>query len=349
MIKNLLNGKFQLTSIPSLLNLRTMFLFLLGDILVGLAGYMLIEGYSLPDALYMVVITISTVGYMEVQPLSLAGRLFSTLYIPLNIILIAYVLAVFSYYVIQGEIFKKMYTDAISRQIQKLSNHVIVCGYGRYGREVVEHFKNHSIPFLIIDQDPQTIVAIQNAHEHILFIEGDATNDEILIKANIKTARAIIAALPEDSENVFTVLSARQLNPQINIISRAIHPKSRQKIVLAGANHVIMPDQIGGFYMATLVTKPDAVEFFSFLTSKSLSDIGFEEIAYESAPDKCKNLSIRDLTIRKSTGANIIGFKDPAGNYFVNPVPETRLIPGSSFILLGSRKQLDELKKFLVD
>jgi voltage-gated potassium channel len=108
-----------------------------------------------------------------------------------------------------------------------------------------------------------------------------------------------------------------------------------------------MPDQIGGFYMATLVTKPDAVEFFSFLTSKSLSDIGFEEICYETAPDKCKDTSIRDLTIRKSTGANIIGYKDPSGHYHVNPEPHTRLIPGSSFILLGSRQQLNELKKYL--
>lgn len=337
----------QLKSIPSLLNIRIAGYFLLGDLIAGTTGFMLIENYAFIDAIYMVAITISTVGYTEVQPLSTPGKIFSSLYILLNIGLIAYILAVFSYYVIQGEIFKKMYTNSLAQQISKLSNHVIICGYGRYGREVAEHFKNHNIPFLVIDQDPQTIIAIQNAHEHILFIEGDATNDETLLKANIKTARALIAALPEDSENVFTVLTARQLNPTINIISRAIHPKSRQKIVLAGANHVIMPDQIGGFYMATLVTKPDAVEFFSFLTSKSLSDIGFEEICYETAPDKCKDTSIRDLTIRKSTGANIIGYKDPSGHYHVNPEPHTRLIPGSSFILLGSRQQLNELKKYL--
>ncbi len=347
MIKNPFKRNLQLSPRPSLLNLRTALYFLLGDLLVGIAGYMIIEGYSVLDALYMVVITISTVGYMEVHPLSLAGRIFSTIYIPLNIILIAYVLAVFSYYVIQGEIFKKMYTDSIDRQIKKLSNHVIICGYGRYGREVSEHFKNHNIPFIVIDQDHETIEFIQNAEEHILFIEDDATHDEALLKANITSARALISTLPEDSENVFTVLTARQLNPHINIISRAINPKSRKKIELAGADHVIMPDQIGGFYMATLVTKPDAVEFFSFITNKHVSDIGFEEISYEFAPDKCKDLSIRDLTIRKTTGANIIGFKDPLGKYHVNPTPDTRLIPGSSFIVLGNRRQLDELKKFM--
>lgn len=349
MIKNLFKDTFSLKSRPSLLSLNTAVYFLIGDILVGLAGYMLIEGYSLPDALYMVAITISTVGYGEVHPLSTAGRIFSTIYIPLNIVLIAYVLAVFSYYVIQGEIFKKMYENSIAKQINRLSDHVIICGYGRYGREVSEHFKKHNIPFLIIDHNHQTIEEIRNSEEHILYIEDDATHDEALIRANIAKARALVSALPEDSENVFTVLTARQLNPKINIIARAINPKSNKKIILAGANHVIMPDQIGGFYMATLVTKPDAVEFFSFITNNHVSDIGFEEITYESAPEKCKDLSIQDLTIRKTTGANIIGFKDPKGRYHVNPKPDTRLIPGSSFILLGSRQQLDDLRRYLVD
>ncbi len=347
MFKNPFKGSLRLQSIPTLLSIPIAIFLLFGDLFLGIAGYAVIENYSLLDALYMVVITISTVGYTEVQSLSSGGKLFSSFYIVLNIGLIAYFLAVFSYYVIQGEIFKKMYANSITEQIKKLKNHVIICGYGRYGREVSEHFKKHNIPFLVIDHDHSTIEAIQSSGEHILFVEDDATHDEALLKANITNARALISALPDDSENVFTVLTARQLNPRINIISRAINPKSRQKIFLAGADHVIMPDQIGGFYMATLVTKPDAVEFFSFITNEHVSDIGFEEIAYESAPDKCRDLSIRDLTIRKSTGANIIGFKDPSGKYHVNPTPDTQLIPGSSFIVLGNRDQLDKLREFL--
>lgn len=331
----------------NLFNLRTAALFLVGDLVMGVLGFTIIEGYSFVDALYMVVITISTVGYTEVQPLSEAGKIFSAIYILFNGGLIAYILAVFSYQVIQGEIFKKMYSKSIEKQIKQLKNHVIICGYGRYGKEVSAHFKNHGIDYLIIDHDPLTIENIKNDEEHILFIEGDATHDEALITANIQEARALISALPDDAENVFTVLTARQLNPKINIISRAINPKSREKIKLAGADHVIMPDQIGGFYMATLVTKPDAVEFFSFITNQQMGDIGFEEIAYESAPSKCKDVSIKDLTIRKTTGANIIGYKDVNGVYHVNPKPDVQLTPGSSFIILGNQQQLDALREYL--
>ena len=331
----------------NLFNLRTAGVFLISDLVVGVLGFTIIEGYSFVDALYMVVITISTVGYTEVQPLSEAGKIFSTIYILLNGGLIAYILAVFSYQVIQGEIFKKMYSKSIEKQIKRLKNHVIICGYGRYGKEVSAHFKNHGIEYLIIDQDSDTIENIKNDEEHILFIEGDATHDEALLAANIQEARALISALPDDAENVFTVLTARQLNTKVNIISRAINPKSREKIKLAGADHVIMPDQIGGFYMATLVTKPDAVEFFSFITNKQMGDIGFEEIAYESAPSRCKDVSIKDLTIRQTTGANIIGYKDVNGVYHVNPKPGVRLTPGSSFIILGNQQQLDALRDYL--
>ena len=328
-------------------NLRIAGIIFLGDLVVGMLGFSMIEGYSLVDALYMVVITISTVGYTEVQPLSDIGKLFSAIYILFNGGLIAYILAVFSYQVIQGEIFKKMYSKSIENQIKQLKNHIIICGYGRYGKEISAHFKKHGIEYLIIDHDPLTIENIKNEDEHILFIEDDATHDEALITANIKEARALISALPEDTDNVFTVLTARQLNPRINIISRAINPKSRKKIVLAGADHVIMPDQIGGFYMAALVTKPDAVEFFSFITNKHVGDVGFEEMAYESAPLKCKDVSIKELKIRQKTGANIIGFKDANGVYHVNPTPDVKLSPGSSFIILGNKEQLQALRAYL--
>ena len=160
-------------------------------------------------------------------------------------------------------------------------------------------------------------------------------------------AKSIISALPDDSENVFTVLTARQLNPKINIISRALDPKAQKKLLLAGADHVVMPEQIGGFYMATLVSQPGAVEFFSFITDEYRSDIGFKEIKYTDLPSACQGKSIRELHIRRETGANIIGFHSADGNYMVNPPPDTRLTPDSSFILLGDKEQLAALKVFL--
>lgn len=350
MIRRIIHERWNVYSVPSTyLNARVALILLVIDIFLGILAYILIEGYSLLDAFYMVVITVSTVGYTEVKPLTAGGQIFSAFYIIINIGLFAYLLAVFSNYVIQGEIFKKMHVNLIHSNIQKLSEHVIICGYGKYGKEIALHFENQNLPFVVIDNNPEKIEVLQKSEDKILYIQDDATHDEALIEAGIERASALISALPDDSDNVFTVLTARQLNPNLTIISRAKDPKSEKKLLLAGANHVVMPEQIGGFYMATLVTKPDAVEFFSFITNEYQSDIGFEEISFSEVPEPCKYKSIRDLNIREYTGANIIGFKDPEGHYSVNPDPTAHLVPGSSFIVLGDRIQLDKLNDFLAN
>ncbi len=319
-------------------------LLLLADILLGVVGFTLIEGYGLMDAVYMTVITLSTVGYTEVQPLSAFGQLFTSFFILLNIGLFAYIISVFSYYIIEGEIFKNMHTTLIRNNIDELSDHVILCGYGRYGKEAAGHFLKHGIPFVIIDQSEEEVENLQKSEQKLLYIQDDATHDEALVQAGIQRARALVTALPEDADNVFTVLTARQLNPKINIISRAKDPRSERKLMLAGADHVVMPEQIGGFYMATLVSQPGAVEFFSFITNEYRSDIGFEEVTYEELPPTCQGLSIRDLNLRSATGTNIIGFKHAEGNYEVNPSPDTVLAPNTSFIALGNEEQLTALR-----
>lgn len=320
---------------------------IVGEFLLGIVGYIWLESYSFREAFYMTTITISTVGYGEVRPLSPAGQWFSSFLLILNIGIFAYVLSVFSFNVINGEIFKKMHLKLINKKINALQNHVIVCGYGRYGREVSRNFHHHRIPFVVVEHNKTVIEEIQRSGEDILYIEDDATHDEALQQAGVSRAKALITVLPDDSENLFIVLTARQLNPKLNIISRATEAKSQRKLALAGANHVIMPEQIGGFYMATLVSKPGATEFFSFITRESESDIEFEEIHYENLPAFCRNKTISELHIRKETGANIIGFKHPDGRYEVNPGPETTLVGHSSFILLGTQAQLESLKNYI--
>lgn len=337
-------------TIPSsFLSLSTALYLLLLELIGAMAGFMILEGYNISEAFYMTIITISTVGYTEVRPLSEDGRLFTSILILINIGVFAYLLAVFSYYIIQGEIFKKMHLNIIRSNIDKLSNHVILCGFGKYGKEIAFHFKEHNISFVVIDKDPQEIEQIQKSEDKILYLQDDATHDEALLKAGIKRASAILTALPDDSDNVFIVLTARQLNPKINVISRAMHPKSQKKLLMAGANHVVMPEQIGGFYMATLVSKPGAVEFFSFITNESKSDIGFEELHYQKLPPACQGQSIRNLAIRQVTGANIIGYVAPDGHYVVNPSPDIALIPGSSFIVLGDHDQLQKLRTYIAN
>lgn len=331
----------------SVLNNKAALVLIFVEILLGVAGFVFMEDYSIRQAFYMTIITISTVGYGEVKPLSENGQLFASFLIILNFGIFAYVLSVFSYYVINGEIFKKMHISLIKNKIDSLSDHVIVCGYGRYGKEVSMNFIHHKMPFVVVEKDKSIIEEIQGSGEKILYIEDDATHDETLQLAGIKRAKALITALPDDSENLFIVLTARQLNPKLNIISRTTSGKSQRKLQLAGANHVIMPEQIGGFYMATLVSKPGATEFFSFITRESESDIEFEELRYRDMPVACQGKSIRDLHIRRETGANIIGFKHPDGSYIVNPEPETSLVENSSFIVLGTREQLEVLRRYL--
>jgi voltage-gated potassium channel len=180
---------------------------------------------------------------------------------------------------------------------------------------------------------------------NLLFIEGDATKDEVLIQAGISHARAIISSLPNDAANVFVVLTARELNSKLKIISRASEDSSEGKLKRAGANNVIMPDKIGGTHMATLVTRPDVLEFLDYITGKI--NIRLEEILYSNLNDRLKGKSIRDLEIRNKTGANIIGFKTGDGDYIINPEPDTIMKPDAKLFVLGTQEQVSKLLEIL--
>jgi voltage-gated potassium channel len=331
------------------LKLHIAFRLLALEIFIGTAGFMILEGYDLVEAFYMVIITISTVGFTEVEPLHPQGRIFTSLLILFNIGIFAYLLAVISYYLVEGEGFKKWYLRRMKKTIDALQDHVILCGFGKYGKEISLNLSHHDLPFVILEKAPDKIEKIQSNDPPLLWLEGDATRDELLIEAGIQRAKAIICALADDSDNLFIVLSARQLAPKINIISRAMDPRSEKKLMMAGANHVVMPEQIGGFYMATLVSKPGAVEFFSFITREYQSDIRFEEIRFEDLPASCRHVAMSDLHLRARTGVNVIGHRDKNGNYHVNPAPDTILAPDESFIVLGSEEQLEKLHRMLED
>lgn len=317
----------------------------LGETLVGTIGYMILTKIPFIEALYMTIITISTVGYTEVTRLGTDGRIFSIFLIVANFIIFAYALYVATYYIFEGKIYMKMHEDFINRKINGLRDHVILCGFGRYGKEASEHFLGQKVPFVVIDRNPEVIKELRESEKEILYIEGDATHDEALEQAGLKRAKAIIIALPDDSDNVFTVLSSKQMNPNIEIISRAQDDKSRKKIKMAGADHVILPDQIGGFYMATLVNKPNAVDFFSFIATEYEKDMGLNEIAYTELPEQWKGKTIAQLGIRGKTGANIIGLKTWDNKFVINPKPDRILQENESFIVLGDSPQLEALKQ----
>lgn len=339
------NNQQQAKAASNFLSMRVAMILMVIDILIGISGYMYIESYALREAFYMTIITLSTVGFSEIHPLNANGQIFTSLLIIFNIGVYAYMISAFTSFIIAGEIFKKMKIKSIDKKIDKLSDHVILCGYGKHGREVAQNLVHHKIPVIIIEKKLSKTDEDDSKKNHI-FITDDATHDDALIRAGITRAKAIITALPNDTENLFTVLSARQLSKKIKIISRAFDPRSEKKLKMAGANHVIMPEQIGGYYMATLVNKPGAIDFFSFITNEYVSDIGFEVIKYEDFPESCRGKRIQDLNIRENSGTNIIGYKDKNGHYTINPGPTTVVDKGSSLIVLGSDEQLIRLKEY---
>ena len=312
---------------------------------LGILGFMFIEGYTFGEAFYMTIITLSTVGYGELRPLSEMGRWFSSLLIITNIGLYAYAISVLSRYLVDGS-FRNMLQDfRIMKKLDKYKNHIIVCGYGRYGSEVCDYFKRVKMPFVIIENNKKTLEILRKK-EGLLFLSGDATNDDILEEAGIKRAKALISTLPDDAENVYVVLSARQLNDNLCIVSRSTNKRAERKLLRAGADHIITPERIGGFYMATLIDQPDLVEFFRVVSFETDVDIRLEEIDFERIPEPFVNKTIKELNIRKNTGANIIGMKQPDGTYLVNPPPETGVQPGMRLIVLGNKAQIDSCKAF---
>ncbi len=315
-------------------------------LLSGMVGFTLIEGYSLIEAFYMTVITISTVGFTEVRPLSSTGQIFASILIMFNIGIFAYSVSVFTSLVIEGELFRKIHLQTIRRNIKLMKNHIIVCGYGRYGSRIVEHLLDEQMPFVVIEKSSEKIAEIQKSDDKILYIQGDATHDEVLLQAGLHRAKVLITPLSDDTDNLFTVLSARQLSDSTQIISSAQSQQTERKLKKAGANHVIMPDRLGGLYMSMLISKPGAVEFFSYISNEFASDIGMAEVQYKDLPKPCLGKSIQDLGIPEHTQVSIIGMKK-SNDFVINPSPDTILESDSSFIVIGSKSQLAQFRNHL--
>jgi voltage-gated potassium channel len=305
--------------------------------IIGTLGYIYIENYPPLDALYMTIITIGTVGFGEIHPLSDAGKLFTIFLIIASLGLVAYYITLITRLFLDGEWLKQYRLFLQSKKLDIMKNHVIVCGYGRNGRRACEVLKQNNIPFVIIEQ---RIAHIADAErEKDLIIPGDATKDEILLEAGISRARALITALPNDSDNLFVVLTARQMNPEMIIISRASDNHTINKLKIAGASNVIMPDKLGGAHMASLVIIPDVHEFFSMLTTQFNDDFKVEEMKVNIAAN------LGELNIWQKTGCTVLGVKQADNHYVKNPGPGYLLMQGERLIVMGNKQQLEEAGK----
>ncbi len=310
-------------------------------VVLGVVGYMLIEGDEFLDALYMTAITISTVGFGEIHKLSAGGKIFTIILIISSFTTYAYALTTISTHFFEGQLqyFIKGYR---TKTLKKMQNHVVVCGYGRNGQQVIKELIAHDHQFVVIDDNHDLI--IKNLEKSGRFIEGNATEDETLLNANIRTAKALITTLPVDADNLYVVLTARALNPDLIIISRASNESSEAKLRMAGVDSVVMPERVGGAHMANLITRPDIIEFMEHVSVHGDDPTNLEEIVCSDLPEQARSKTIYEIGIRKKTGANIIGYKTTDGKYILNPSADTKVIPGSKLFVLGTSEQIEKMK-----
>ena len=311
-------------------------------LVMGVLGYRFLSELSWVDAFYMTIITITTVGYGEVGPMDNEVKIFTIFLIIFSVFIFAYAISVITEYILSRNSVQLLKRKKVKNTIKSLSKHVIVCGFGRNGMQAAERLKAYKQPFVVIERDKEII---QKHDDEILFVEGDANEDEVLNEAGVDRAKYLIATLPDDAANLFVVLSARQMNKDLFIISRASLITSQKKLELAGANKVIMPDKIGGDHMASLVVMPDLITFMDKLSTEGEHTTNLEEVPIEDFQGKVNCNSLRDLDLRRKTGCTIIGYIEPDGTYIINPEADLQLQPKSKVIVLGRPEQIHKLNE----
>ncbi len=319
---------------------------LLLSFVIGIVGYMSIEDMTLPNSFFMSVIIISTLGMNEIKPLSEMGKVFTSFFVIYNLTTFTFFASVLTKYIFEGEL-RDIFRHYISKtHTYSMKNHIIVCGYGRYGRRVCAELENSKLPYFVIEESNEKIIhLITHINPERMALLGNATEDEVLLEAGIKKARAIICALPNDSDNVFVTLTARELNPQIKIIAKASQETTVGRLYRAGANEVVLPDVIGGLQMANLVIRPEVVEFVSMMTgtaNKVSQQLQLEELHYEQFLPHHKGKTIAELDLKNRTGVVLLGYKDATKGFILNPPDNKIFVAGDIAIVLGTTEQINQ-------
>jgi voltage-gated potassium channel len=271
-------------------------------------------------------------------------KIFTSVFIVSSIFIVGYALSVITEYLLSRSNINNLKHRRVQKIIDSLHDHVIICGFGRNGKQAMHKLINYNKSFVIIEKDEGVVERFEN--EKTPFVHGNANEDEVLQLAGIDRASTLITALPSDADNLFVVLSARQMNKNLKIISRASEDTSYKKLKLAGADNVIMPDRIGGEHMASLVVVPDLVEFLDNLSVSGEQDsMNVEQIPFEKVCKDGKEMAINELDLRNKTGCSIIGYKSPDGIYIVNPEPSLVIKKASKLILIGRPNQIEKLKE----
>jgi voltage-gated potassium channel len=313
--------------------------------IAGTAGYMLIEGWNLLDSIYMTVTTIATVGYGEVHEVSRNGRIFTIILIFFGVGFCLYIAGAMVQFMVEGRIRDILGRRRLDKKIGGLKNHYIVCGYGRIGKMLCKNLMIKKAFDLIVIENNKDLIPVME-EDGVLYLPADAGDEENLIKAGIKTAKGLVAVLATDADNVFLVLSARQLNPDLYITARASRNEAKSKLLAAGANSVVSPYDIGAISMAQRILRPAVTSFLDLAFAEQRKDIKMEEIPV-SASSGIINIMLKDSGIRQKYNLIIIAIKKQDGKMLFNPSFETKIQAGDIVIAVGEDENLQKFEKIL--
>jgi len=311
---------------------------------IGVVGYMTLSGMSFMDAFYMTAITLSTVGYREVVPLTPAAQLFTIGLIFTGLGVVLYAASLVAGDVIEGRLRRVLGRRRVERRIEHLADHYIVCGFGRMGRVVCKELATKPVPFVVIERDPDTLKLVDE--DGYLSVDGDATEDRVLQHAGIARARGLVSALARDEDNVYVVLSARQLKPDLLIVARAEDERSETKLTHAGATRVVSPYVLGGARMAGALLRPAVLDVIDLATHHRSIELKIEEFAVPSGAFAVGS-TLRQSAMREELGLIVIAIKKASGEMVYNPAAETRIDAGDNLVVMGQAASLQQLERRL--
>ena len=310
-------------------------------VVAGSVGYSLIEGWPLWDAFYMTMITVTTVGYREVHPLSRVGELFTVVIATVGVATVLYTFSFLMAQLVEGDLQERLAARRRQRMLEALTNHFIICGFGRIGQIIAREFSRQGVPFVVIERDGERMQAAIDAG--YLAVEADASSELVLKRIGIERARGFIAAVGTDAENVYAVLTARLLRPDLFIIGRAETEDAQSKLHRAGADRVLSPYQIGGLQLAQTALRPAVVDFVQLATSSDNLDLNMEQVKI-GAGSYLADRTIIEANLRQRFGVIVVGIQRPDGTMQFNPAPETPMRVGDFLVVLGQARNLRELE-----
>jgi voltage-gated potassium channel len=311
-------------------------------LLTGTVGYHLIEGWSLFDALYLTVITLTTVGYGDLHPRTTAGRTFTMVLLLVGVFTLFYAATEIIRVIVSGEVRTALGRQRMERSLAGLRDHLIVCGFGRMGRLVCARFAAQGLHFVVIDREAEALAEFEVRHG--LALHGDATSDEVLRRAGVERARGLVTVTASDADNLYITMSARLLNERLFIVARTEDEHAEQKLLRAGANRVVSPYAIGGARVAQAVLRPTVVDFLELATRTEHLALQIEEVRIAPG-SRLAGTTLRDSQVRQDLGIVIVAIKKASGEMHFNPPPDAVMQAGDIVITLGPRPQLDRLER----